>query len=630
MNRRFWIFSSVLVLAATATCAGGVETESEPDTTKGPGPTTSGGGSGGSGGTVSTGGSTTTTTSTAGGGGAGGSGGAAPVCGDGMMDQGEGCDDGNQNNNDSCPDGVNGSCQPAECGDGFLWDSDGGSESCDDGNQANDDNCPDGAMGTCEPASCSDGFQHSMGTGTEQGVDCGGSCPGGCPGELLLSEIVVTTTAAEMIEIHNPSARPIALDDVYLADYPMYYEITQVTSAPISSDFRVQFPPGTTIAAGEHITISAQSATEFNTTYGSMPDFDLDSGDTNAPVMLGEIGGSAGLSNSDEMLVMFYWNGTSDLVMDIDYLVWGNNSDAMDKSNVTVGLSTYNTETATSSQSIGSAPGSGQSLGHCQLTEAAETTVGGNGPGGADETSENMAATWELLSPTPGTFNNCNVVVSVDSQANTMYLLKRSDFSTLGQRAITMTGQTVDGANAIARHPTTGVTYAIIKLTSTRPLAMLNTATGVATLVGTPADFISSMAFLPNGTLYGVVGNGGTNPEQMNTINLTTGALTSITTFNDAGDGEALAYSPQTSLLYRMSGLSSPLLQSVNPVGPVVTPITYIGSPPSEAMGTYWDPDASNLVVFDGGFDVLTVALDGTVTATNFTVPSAMRGGVIQ
>ena len=57
------------------------------------------------------------------------------VCGDGVVDSafGETCDDGNDNLNDSCPSGPNGTCQTATCGDGFVWDTDGGDEACESG-----------------------------------------------------------------------------------------------------------------------------------------------------------------------------------------------------------------------------------------------------------------------------------------------------------------------------------------------------------------------------------------------------------------------------------------------------------------------------------------------------------------
>jgi cysteine-rich repeat protein len=101
-----------------------------------------------------------------------------PICGDGVVDPGEGCDDGNASNQDSCVTG----CQPASCGDGFLRPGfeacddgnavggDGceadctlascgnglieGNEACDDGNLDNEDEC----LNTCAAASCGDGF----------------------------------------------------------------------------------------------------------------------------------------------------------------------------------------------------------------------------------------------------------------------------------------------------------------------------------------------------------------------------------------------------------------------------------------------------------------------------------------
>ncbi|MFH2009316.1 MAG: DUF4215 domain-containing protein [bacterium] len=85
-----------------------------------------------------------------------------PRCGDGQLDTGEACDDGNNDTSDACPDGVpvaQGGCQPAYCGDNFLWTTEGGSELCDDGNDNIEDGCPSGPDGNCIPAVCGDGFR---------------------------------------------------------------------------------------------------------------------------------------------------------------------------------------------------------------------------------------------------------------------------------------------------------------------------------------------------------------------------------------------------------------------------------------------------------------------------------------
>ena len=222
-------------------------------------------------------------------------------------------------------------------------------------------------------------------------------------GPLLISEIVVTPTAEEFVEIHNPNAITIELENFYIADYPGYYAVTIGENPPGSSDFRVRFPAGASISAGGYIVVSLESATGFHDTWGFYPDFDLDDADVNAPAMTGEAGASAGLTNSDEMLVLFIWNSPSNLVGDSDYLLYGTTDNAMDKTGVMVGGSTYANETAAGSQDPATAPPSESSLARCNFDEGLETFIGGNGMTGHDETSENLSTTFQVVSPpTPG------------------------------------------------------------------------------------------------------------------------------------------------------------------------------------------------------------------------------------
>jgi cysteine-rich repeat protein len=105
--------------------------------------------------------------------------GTSAECGNGVVEPGEGCDDGNHDNTDGCPDGVGGTCQPAQCGDGFVW---AGNEGCDDGNAFNGDDCPDGVNGTCEWSSCGDGHVHSQNEDCDPGSNpyCHADCRGVC------------------------------------------------------------------------------------------------------------------------------------------------------------------------------------------------------------------------------------------------------------------------------------------------------------------------------------------------------------------------------------------------------------------------------------------------------------------
>ena len=68
------------------------------------------------------------------------------VCGDGLIGPGELCDDGNQNDDDSCTN----ACASPNCGDGKLQMAQG--EECDDGNALDTDAC----LGTCVAAKCGD------------------------------------------------------------------------------------------------------------------------------------------------------------------------------------------------------------------------------------------------------------------------------------------------------------------------------------------------------------------------------------------------------------------------------------------------------------------------------------------
>ncbi len=57
-----------------------------------------------------------------------------PICGNGLVEDGEACDDGDTTDGDACTN----ACKVARCGDGIVRD---GAEECDDGNDVNDDGC---------------------------------------------------------------------------------------------------------------------------------------------------------------------------------------------------------------------------------------------------------------------------------------------------------------------------------------------------------------------------------------------------------------------------------------------------------------------------------------------------------
>lgn len=98
--------------------------------------------------------------------------------------------------------------------------------------------------------------------------------------------------------------------------------------------------------------------------------------------------------------MLFFWDGVSALASDVDYLLYGDAGDAVDKS----GISGYNPDTSAQGQEFASAPPFGDgSLQRIDFFEAGPNMTGGNGITGADETSELLGTTWIVSgSPTPG------------------------------------------------------------------------------------------------------------------------------------------------------------------------------------------------------------------------------------
>ncbi len=254
-----------------------------------------------------------------------------------------------------------------------------------------------------------------------------GAAPDPAAPLLLLSEIAVTPTEGEFIEIYNPTGAAIDLSNVYLTDATYagggdyYYKIVTGVHAggEYGTDFHVRFPDGATIAAGEHQTIAVAGSTNFGTTYGQAPTYEVkeDGGSPDAvpdmrPALPGSIGTTPGLSNDGEVAILYYWDGQSDLVTDLDYVVWGDKLEAVDKTGVAIdgpdadaATSTYLPDTAISSQGVaggGGVPhGYGNSVQRLDEAEGAEVKTGGNGTGGNNETSEDLGNTWGEAVPTP-------------------------------------------------------------------------------------------------------------------------------------------------------------------------------------------------------------------------------------
>jgi hypothetical protein len=236
----------------------------------------------------------------------------------------------------------------------------------------------------------------------------GAMTPGTAPllaaSHLLVTEVVVTPTPVEFIEIHNPTLEEVDLSNYYLSD--TWYEPTApalpnayhllpsgLYSVGTTTDFCVRFPFGTTISPGGTIVV-AMYGPGVDSTFGvGTADFEVTSVSPTIPDMInvGNYAVSANsttLTNTSELAVIFYWDGASDNVCDVDYVTWGSatTSSRVDKTGLAVDgpdadaiATTYNNDTADAQQSAVSSPAAGSSVARTGGAEGLETLTGGNG-----------------------------------------------------------------------------------------------------------------------------------------------------------------------------------------------------------------------------------------------------------
>ena len=269
----------------------------------------------------------------------------------------------------------------------------------------------------------------------------------GAPHRLMMTEFVVTPTAGEFVEIYNPNSFPVDLTDVYITDATFaggdvyYYQIVTGGGGGGSfGDWFARFPAGASIGAGEFQTVSLNGSIGFMNTYGVAPTYEIwedDAAPDAIPDMVEATPGSippsvggSGLTNSGEFCTIFYWDGQSDLVVDLDYVVYGDKVEAVDKTGVSIDgpdadstPSTYLPDTAIASQTsvngaVGQPHASGNSAQRALLSEGLETRSGGNGITGDgllgnDETSERTDETWIEDLPTPNAPHDSNMTLRI-------------------------------------------------------------------------------------------------------------------------------------------------------------------------------------------------------------------------
>jgi len=252
--------------------------------------------------------------------------------------------------------------------------------------------------------------------------DCGTTNPCLSTAALLISELGIQPAEVEFIEIWNAGGAAVDLSTFYLSDNAEYHRVTSGTdwvppTTTPGSDFLARFPQGTTLAPNARLVVQAASG-DFDTQFATCPDFSL--GDdpitckgVAVPKMIAPTSGDLGtlegnlLSNSNEMVILFCWDGQSDTVTDVDYLTWGTAYDDTNRADKT-GLPGYQPDTARAAQTPAPPADAFETIARCTATETGETSAGGNGGTGHDETSEQLATTFKVqTTATPGAASSC-------------------------------------------------------------------------------------------------------------------------------------------------------------------------------------------------------------------------------
>lgn len=264
---------------------------------------------------------------------------------------------------------------------------------------------------------------------------------------IILNKVVVTPTDGEMVEIINPTNDMVDLSNYYLTDAvkqsseKYYYNLPSSENFWSSSvsDFIARFPQGTAISGGDTLLISLHTDSLFYAQYGYQPDLSLFEDMEDAVEGLTTISYGNNffewdiLGNDAEVLILFYWDGVSSLVQDVDYFLWGNTTHAVDKT----GVLSYQNDIAVENQHPIRAYSNSNIVDSMYVRvstdEVEEIQIHGNGITEHNEMSEDFIQSWHIvpqyeviLGCTDPTASNFNPEATIDD-GSCEYIISISD-----------------------------------------------------------------------------------------------------------------------------------------------------------------------------------------------------------
>lgn len=225
---------------------------------------------------------------------------------------------------------------------------------------------------------------------------------------LIITEVMPGDPDAEYVEIFNPWPIGVDLSNYWISDWQSYYRLPAGTQ-PQNTDFLSRFPAGRVIAPNEVIVVAIDTQTSFQQRWGMPPNYFIKGSGSNAMMSVGATSNVSlnAAQGGGEVVYLFYWDGQSDLVTDVDIVRWGTppSSDIMqnkggvfqDGPDADTSPSTYASDAVSmTSPPIFQFEGT-TSVRRAQYEDGFESTAGGNGINGDDETSENIEATFQFF-----------------------------------------------------------------------------------------------------------------------------------------------------------------------------------------------------------------------------------------
>lgn len=193
-------------------------------------------------------------------------------------------------------------------------------------------------------------------------------------------------------------------------------------------------------------------------------------------------------------------------------------------------------------------------------------------------------------------------------------------------------GGSISQCNGLAVHPCTGEIYAVVQYSSGsgRSIAVIDTNAN-AQIIGNTNDLVATIAFDDDGTLYAVTGDGANSPENMYTVNLSTGSISFFQSLGNGSDGEAIAYCPDNGKMYHWSGwsgsLSSIVFESIDLNTNTVTNIGMTGSvSPISIISAVYMGGGQFLVSHHNSNGIAVVDTNGLIVATGGSTTVPVKG----